>query len=257
MFTLLANETVSDLALVPDDFKPLYTKSASGDFVIAETHKAVAKAIDGINGVNAKLRQDVQTLGKKADLSALKDYGDDPETISKTVGERLAELQANLEKGKSGALDVEKVRNELKSQHTRELEAIKADLGKVTTAYHNRIISDETRAACQAEKGDSDLILPLIRERVKIVDVKGQARPVIVDEVGELRVSPTTGEPLSVAEYIKALKADKKFGKLFESEAPNGGGANPNRIQSNQIRGQDTSKMTPMQKISAGLAART
>lgn len=254
MFNLAANAEVDDISIVPEDFRPLYKQSEKGTFIHNADLSPTIKAISGMQGVNTKLRSDVDKFTKnQIKLDALKDWGDTPEAIAETVKTKMAELEAAA-KG-SSKIDVEKVRQEI--MKTAETKIAEADgkVSKMRGSLEAVLIGREAVAAIAGEKGDTELLMPFVSRQVKVVEENGDYKSVVVDADGNTRLNPATGKEMSVAELVKEMKADKKFSRLFESEAPSGGGAQP-KAGNIQLNNQNGQRISPVNKIAAGLAAR-
>ncbi|MEQ8396509.1 hypothetical protein [Thalassobaculum sp.] len=94
-------------------------------------------------------------------------------------------------------------------------------------AVEARLIEAEARTALQVARGVPELLLPILRDRLAVVD-DGAGRPVV-------RVLGDTGKPqrreggnadyLTVADLVGALRADPIYGRAFEGSGKGGSGA--------------------------------
>ena len=259
MFDLIANKEIDSIDLVPEDLRPLYVEKPNGEGVY--THNpamaSVIKAYSGMAGVTTRLRGELANAQKgKVDLSPLQDYGSTPEEIKAKVQETIDAIKAENKQG--GKIDVDKARQEIQAEANRQIQAITGERDAMRVSLEQTMIVGEATRAIAAEKGDPELLLPFVQRQMKLVSEDGKYRPVIVDENGNTRLDPSTSADLSPAQLVKSMKADPKYGRLFESEQSQGGGAQPKnpgsgRVQGMPTKANDPAKMSATQKIAAGL----
>lgn len=259
MFNLLANREVDDIETVPPDFRLLYKDRGDGVHIHNETMEPVIKAIGGMQGVNAKLRTDVDNAKKsKVDLSLLKDFGETPEAIAESVKAKIAELESQA--GGKSKIDLDKARLEIQTAADRKVQEIEGREGKMRSSLDRYLVRSQAAVAIAGEKGDAELLMPFVNQRLKVVQEGDDYRTVVVDDAGNTRLDPATGQELSVGQLVKEFKADKRYGRLFESEQANGGGSTPNNQRGGQVQDARISTPRPQlsatQKISEGLRAR-
>lgn len=247
---------VDSLDKVPEQFRPIFADKPGedGKYTVNPVYKGVAEAIAGFNRSNQTLRNELKTK-TPVDLSPLAEFGDSPAAIKAAFDARVAELTA---KGGDKAQAVEKVRQEMGAANQAALAAEQGKTKHYQSALHSLVLKNEALTAITAEKGLPDLLMPFIQTQVKVNEVDGKFNVVVLDEKGEPRYSSLTGAPMTVAELVKTMKADPRYGRLFESEQQgNGGGMPPGggRRTPAQAGGTGQEK-SPNQKIAAGLKAR-
>ena len=96
-------------------------------------------------------------------------------------------------------------------------------------AVEARLIEAEARSALQASRGVPELLLPILRERLAVVD-DGAGHPVVrvLNEAGEpQRLEGADGDVdyLTVADLVEALRADSVYGRAFDGSGKGGSGA--------------------------------
>lgn len=96
-------------------------------------------------------------------------------------------------------------------------------------ALEARLVDAEARAALQAARGVPELLLPVLRDRLAVVD-DGDGGPAVrvLDAAGAPRRHEGGGEEdgyLSVADLVESLRADPAFGRAFEGSGKGGSGA--------------------------------
>ncbi len=255
-FNFVDNQTVANLDKVPKDFHGLYV--ADGDaFKLDTANDAVKSAVSAITGLNKALvaaRGEVRTLkGQKVDLSALSEYGTDPESILAGFSATLTEAQASA-KGE-GNEDLErqvgKIKEELAQGHAQEKEGMTARIKALTGQLHGLLVTGEAKSALgEANALDSDLALPFLERQVKVIEEDGEFKVNVLDDAKDVRYSGTTGAPMTIKELVTEMKSQEKYGPLFKSESPSGGST----PATHRPRPQGaTADMTPTEKIAVGL----
>lgn len=239
---------------VPEQFRAIYHQDASdGKFKVDPKYTGVATAIVGFNNTTRTLREELKTK-KPVDLSPLAEFGNDPTAIKAAFDARVAELTA---KGGDAAKAVEKVRSEMTAAHKAALDAANATGSRYQGLLHTHLVRSEALAAISAEKGVAELLMPFIQNQVKVTEVDGKFSVVVLDDKGEPRYSGLTGAPMTLAELVKGMKADPKFGRLFESDQQGGGGGmQPGAGRRTPTGGAGDGEKSPNAKIAAGLKAR-
>lgn len=244
---------VTDINTVPEDFRGFYAQN--GDkFLIKDDPiiKSSVKAIGGLTGSLKAARAEAKAYKSKAvDLAPLAEYGDSPEKILEAINKKLEDaatggdvkLKANLENAKKALLDA----------HGKELGARDKRITGLQEQLYKHLVDNNATTVITELKGVPELLLPFIRNQVKVVEADGAFNVQVVDEQGNIRYG-TTGAPMTIKELVAGMKGDQKFARLFESEAPQGGGRPPNQRPSNAAVNQNRQEgMSSIQKIQAGL----
>lgn len=245
-------QEVESLDVVPEQFRGLYAE-ADGKFRLNETYKGVAEAVNGLNRSLKASRAEAKALkGSKVDLSALADFGDSPEAIAQAVQDRIKELESQLANGDKAKLNLDKVKEDLAKAHSKDLEKVTKRSEALQTQLYGLLVENAATTAIAELKGIPELLMPFVKTQVNVVEEEGEFRVFVVDVQGDRRYSGVTGQPMSIKELVSEMKANEKFGRLFESEAPQGGGTPPGgaRRPSQQPAGERSS----VDKIAAGLA---
>lgn len=212
---------VASLDLVPQEFRPLYVEK-EGKHVVNDQFASVSGAILGLNKTLKTVR-DESAAAKKGvvDLTPLAEFGADPTAIKTAFDARVAELVA---KGGDATKAVEKVRTEMATANKTALDAANARTTALQNQLYGHLVKSEATSAIATAKGVAELLMPFVEQRVKVKDEDGAFTVTVVDDKGETRYSGVTGQPMSIKELITEMKADPKFGRLFESDQQQGGG---------------------------------
>lgn len=243
---------VEKLDGVPEQFRPLYAEK-EGKFALKIEDATVKGAVEAILGLNKALHSERKT---KVDLTPLKEYGGSVEEIAAGVRTKLEELAGAAGGAEKMKAQIEKIKADLASGHAKESAAKDARVAALTNQLHTYLIESAAKSAVAAEKGDIELLMPFVRSRVRATEENGVIAVKVVDDAGDPRYSGVTGQPMSIAELVKEMKANTKYGKLFESEAPKGGGPRPGASASKTIPAGEGRELTSVEKIQRGFAAR-
>lgn len=256
--TVLKHEVDTDgYNATPENLRAVYqpVEGSEGSYQIPEGLRGVADAITGLFGTNTKIRGENKELLRKGtiDLSGLADFGEDLPTITETVKAKMEELETAAAAGKEGKLNVDKVRQEMKGAMEKAVGEEKKVSDALRGTVHKYLVTSGASEALAAEGGMVDLAMPFVQNQVKVVEEDGEFKAVVVDADGDPRISGGTGQPMSIRELVKEMKAQEKYAPLFKSDTKGGGGALPGQPKKPAPGAKPSS---PVDKIKAGLAAR-
>lgn len=244
---------VDSLTNVPEQFRGIYQEGGDGKYAVGNAYKGVAEAVTGLNKSLKAARAEAKA-NTPVDLSPLADYGKTPEEIKVAVVAKQKELEDQLA-GKSGEakLNLDKIREDLAAAHAQELKKANARGEALQNQLYGVLMKNAATAAIAEEKGDIELLMPFIQNQVKVIEEDGEFKALVVDASGDRRYSGITGQPLTVKELVKEMKANEKYGRLFESEHQQGGGGMPPGA-GNRPPPQKGKPLSANEKIAAGLA---
>lgn len=251
-------QPVADIATVPAQFQPLYEETEvegkkSFNLKRDDITKGAVEAIVGLNtALKASRAEFKANKGKAVDLSPLAEYGEDPATILAAFTKTKEELTA---KGSDDVKrQIDKIKSDLASGHATELTAAQKRNEALTSQLYGHLVESEAITAIAGAKGVPELLLPFVKQQVKVNEADGKLQVMVVDAAGDPRYSGTSGLPMTIKELVAEMKANTQYGRLFDSEAPAGGGTPPGGPGNPGKPGMKTENMTPVDKISAGLA---
>jgi hypothetical protein len=251
MFDFATNQEVETLDVVPENFRVFYTEGETG-FKLNSEEPAISVAVASITGLAKSLnaaRNDAKN--NKVDLSPLADFGTNPAEIAESVTTRMEELNKQIKDGGKAKIDVEKIKAELSSAHSADIEKRQAREQALTNQLYGMLVTSEATTAITANKGIPELLMPFVKDQVQVVEQDGKMTAYVVDAEGSQRYSGTTGAPMTINELIMEMKSNKQFGRVFESDTPSGPGSPP-RQQSQHIKPAD-GELSATQKIANGL----
>lgn len=214
--------TVADLESVPEKYRVLYSRDGDeGDFTLDDGVAGLATSVANLNRTNRTIRTERDAAFKVT--KAMKDAGfetwDDVTT-------RIGELETQASKGAGAEEQVARVRADLEQTHARQMQEKDDRVQTLTNQLQSQIVGRAALEAISEEKGKPKLLLPVLSQRLRMVEEEGQFRAQVVGDDGQPILDGRGGE-LSIKGYVAKLKADPDYGDAFEASGNNGSGSNP------------------------------
>lgn len=198
-----------------------------------------------LNSKNRELLGEKKGMGEK--LSFLTDKlgvkVDDPDAIDQAAA--LLE-QARNPGAKPAAKDDKQV-EKLRTQMQEEIAKREKEASSWRGRFENTLVEREIAEALAAEGGIPDLLLPMMRGQVRVVEEGGNFSAQVHDSDGSARL--VAGKPMTARQLVQSLKADPKFGGAFLASGASGSGASSTSGQR-----PNTGEKTSFDKIKSGLA---
>ncbi len=176
----------------------------------ADTFKKSLSAFDGITAEQARTAI--------SELEVLKVEGGTDKTRD--------EIRLELETSYSKKFDTDK--ETLAKKFATDIESKDKSIGTLTRQLEKHLIENASLSAITSADGSSDLLLPLIAQRAKVITLdNGNLGIRILGEDGVERLSPKAGstDPMSIVEFVGELKEDSKFARAFKALGTSGSGA--------------------------------
>jgi len=253
-------DTVQEPGTIPDQFKGLYVTSDDGVATLDAANPAIKGAIEAIKGQRGALaasrKEAADYKGQRVDLSPLSEYGETPEGIHANVTSKIEELTTELGKGSKAKVDIDKIRGDLEKGFTTKVETLDARNKGLKDQLYDLTVTKAALEAIALHKGESALLMPIIKNNVAVVEEDGKTNTYVTDGEGNRRYGDT-GKPMTVAEFVVELKT--KYPRGFESEAKTGGNADQASAAvaaAQRNLANKGSEKTATQKIAAGIEAR-
>lgn len=196
--------TKADFQKLPDAVQALYTEKG-GDYLLdADDADELRAALD---------RERTEHKAAKTRLEALKDI--DPEQHRKLIEEATkAQRQRDLdEKNFQKVLDEESVKS--KGEISKRDEQITRLLGELEA---EKVDGELTRAISAYQGAKPKLILPAAKQVVKLREVGGVRRAVVLDEKGNPRLKADAKDAddfMGPADLIAEMRNDKEYAGAF------------------------------------------
>lgn len=243
--------TVPSLEEVPEGFRGLYVQTnkddAAGGFSFHEDFSAhtsgLRKALDTERG------------SVRTSTEAMKNWkvlGETP----KTVQDRIDALQKQVTEGKDGSVDWDKLKADLNTAHGKAIGAKDVEIGQMLISLSSHLIDGEATRAITEAKGSVNLLLPHIKSATKVIkSPEGKYVVQVVDAAGDPRGN-TVGGFMNIKDLVSEMQTQKDFLRAFDPSETTGSGTLPAGRPMHTGTGTGTAKLTPTQKIAAGLKER-
>lgn len=197
-----------------DDEKKLYSKQADGSGVLdveddGGSIAGLRKNRDDLLRENKSLKGKVPDFDIERARSALK---------------RIEEIEAKDAKDKNdwGARE-----QQLVERHKTDLQAAKDLAQKYSDALYKQLV-DNVVMTEGAEFGvKPKLLLPAIRENLKVVEDAGEFVVQVLDGKKNPRIGDSAGNPMTIKQYLAELRGSTEFDGAFDGTGSSGGGAKP------------------------------
>ena len=259
MFDFENNQHVPSLDGVPENLRPLYepNEGEEGGFNIRNdaVTQAAVPALAGTFKALSVARAEANGLkGKSVDLAKLSAYGTTVEEIVAGVSKKITELEEAAAKGDPDAkLNLEKLKADMTAAHATDRESDLKKITSLTGQLHKRLVSSQF-AKASAKGDDPDLIEKVLGDQVRVIEENDESRAVIVDAAGDIRHNGV-GAEMSIGELMQEARKSTAFGRIFSSEAPDGGGTPPGRqvVKPANRGGNDGKDKSAVNKIQDGL----
>lgn len=268
MFDFENNKTLETLDNVPPDFHVAYkptvevSQNEEGEDVenitgydLDETNGLVKGLMGSKKALDKSRAEAKRARGKQVDLSALSEFGEDPEAIYEAINAKMDELRA------SGDTKVEEKLNALKADlNESHQRALKEVVGRADGLQSQLVETKSETALKSAIMGEKDIISPTVVETILKSEIgfsleDGRVQTYIKDSSGNPRTSAVTGDQMTPAERIAEMKKQPEFAPMFK--APDRSGAQTSASQSVVSPAtQAAENKTTRQKLADGLLAR-
>jgi hypothetical protein len=217
MDDLKLEPVVDALDNVAEPLRPFYRKGGDGKFNLI-----TAESIDKLESTLARTKAEREEAKKRADAAKTwEGLGKTPEEIQELLA---AEEQRALKDAEAKG-EWDKIKQQIEANHAKELEKRDGILGRYRSALENRLIDAEATSAIAEMKGVPALLLPHVRDRVKVEETDdGDFRAVVLTPDRKSPMLNSKNEPMSVKELVAAMREDETFGRAFDGSGHSGGG---------------------------------
>lgn len=240
--------TVEVLDQIPDErLRGLYDQDPeTGAFKL---YGPVAKALD-VSGLTSAL--DKERKNNKTAEGLIKAF-------RAAVGaENPEEAQALIEQmkatgGKDISAQLEKMRAEMDANYGKKLSGKDEELKKMYTSLEKHLIEAEATSAISALEGNVKLLLPHVRNSVKVMNEDGHFVARVVDAEGDPR-GDGKGGYMTIRDLVAEMRSSEDFSGGFKASSTTGSGTRPSTTPAVKTPAQSREGMSSVAKIEAGLA---
>jgi len=265
-FNFQDNGTIDSLDPVPEQYRGLYIEG-QGDHVgkhVLMDNPAVRSLTDAYVGTHKSLEQvraDKKSVSDEnaerrlsssayeglLEIHGLDEENRNPDGLKTFITDLLDkikggdELKINVEKINQAA---DKRVQEAKDASSKELEGMRGTLEKF-------LVGDVAKGAIAEAKGSIDLLLPLVKEKCKVIRDGEEYVVRVLDTQGDARADGAGGW-MTVAGLIAEMKNTESLARAFESETKGGSDSKPGTMNTGKP-GEKAAELSPVQKIAQGI----
>jgi hypothetical protein len=253
-----ANQEVDEdtLGKAPEGFRGAYEKGDDGKFRIGDGFKPFVEAITGLNGALGKERGLTKNLKGQKDVS---------EQLKETLGfESLEDAKARFDElneqvTSASKVDPAKIKADIQKTFDGEISKKDAELENMRGTLNRYMVDSAAVSALAEARGNSKLLMPLIREQVELEKDGDDYVVRVKDGQGSYR-GDGKGGFMTIQDLVAEMRASKDYGAAFESDNEGGTGTgNPRPGAQHRVQTQrrlDRDNMSANDRIQAGLEAR-
>lgn len=125
---------------------------------------------------------------------------------------------------KNGEFD--KVRTKMLEEFGKKEQGYEERITKLMGQLEGMMVDSEVAKAIADAGGNSKLLMPILKQRIKVVDKDGNLAVKVTEENGDPSVNDK-GEPISISALVESLKTDDAFAGAFNASGLSGGGKPP------------------------------
>lgn len=248
---------------LPDGLKEHYRQMDDGSGrSILDVGSVEGFELQNVSGLKSSLAKERGSAAnaQKA-LKALKDkWGDLDVDAAREALAKVAEfgdlsgdeaLAKKLETAREGL--EQKFRDDtdkLKRGHEKALAELRDAVERRTAQLGEEMIGAQAAQAIAQLKGRPGLLLPIVRQRTKVVEGEdGRLHVRVIDGAGNEMLSTRSGssDPMTIAEYVTSLRGEEDYAPAFDGTPASGAGA--------RRSGQGRAPGAPIQLRKGDLAA--
>jgi hypothetical protein len=196
-----------------------------------EAKAAFEKSLKAFEGVDPEEAKRLKAEAEQVAADKLKNKGD-WDTREKQLKEQLA---SDLQKRETH------FQTELKTRDDR--------IAKLQSSLEKSLIEAEATTAIAAAKGAPELLLPHVRQHVKIVENNGEFVARVLDAQGQPRIANVKGDPFTIANLIEEMKGNAVFGRAFDASDAGGSGAHKQTYPSGGMGTSEFLKLSPTEQL--------
>lgn len=211
---------VDKLEDVPEKHRDLYVERGGRFYLEAEDNDDMAEVRSALEKERTKNTE----LGRQ--IKKWEKAGKTPEEIMSLL-EGNADLDAAIEKARKDAeVAADKRIEQVNKKHQQDLDKQSQRAQKLTQKIHSLVVEAPALSAVSKHKGIATLLMPHIKQRVKVVEDGEEFHVRVVDAKGEPRVNGK-GEFLGLDDLVAEMRESDDFSRAFEGTGAGGSGTRP------------------------------
>lgn len=204
--------SIDKLEDVAEQLREHYEKRDDGKFWLI--------GVEDVGGLKSALEKEKEErrLAKQA-LEKLKNV--DPEEYTRLK----ADFEDRERKAAERKGEYDKLLVQVNEKHATALAERDNQNKALRTALESSLIDSEATRAIAGAKGVPELLLPHVRQSVKVVEEDGKFVAKVVDRAGTPRIGDAKGAPMTIDQLVGEMRESEVFGRAFEGTGASGSGA--------------------------------
>jgi hypothetical protein len=188
----------------------------SVDGIGLEDVSGLKRTVETLRASETKIKGELDTL--KAEFEGI------DAAAAKTALEKMESVK-NWDKDTKVKEAIEANKRDLVLQHNTKVKELEGKLTKMTGQLHEAVVTSKILEALQAEKGNVELLLPHVKNFVRMKEgTDGNFYPEVVGDNGDPRVGDTAGNPMTILQKVQEMKTQTSFAPAFDGTQSSGSG---------------------------------
>lgn len=126
----------------------------------------------------------------------------------------------------AGNVDAEKLKQQFAKQFQGEIQQRDEKLSSMRMTVEKYLVDAEAASAIAANKGVPELLMPLIKAQVRVIEDDSGPQVLVVDPKGEPRINKK-GDYMSISDLVSEMRASEIYGRAFDATGATGSGRQP------------------------------
>lgn len=196
-------------------------KTATAAAVAEATKDFDSKLADETEGLKNKNQQLLGEVKKfKARASSV------PDDFDADEWQKIKdEAEAAREEAAKAAGKWDEYKAELVETHQTEIKGLKGERDALKSQLEDVLVNNSIMSAISHAKGNHDLLMPHVRDHVKLFDEDGQQVARVIDKTGNPRIAGAKGDFMTIEGLLEEFKESETFAPCFEGSRATGSGA--------------------------------
>jgi hypothetical protein len=208
--------SVETLDNIPEHQRELYSETETGFQLSIEGYQDPTKLKSALN----------------SERDAAKRFGKENENWNKLgkthdeIAALIAQSEQMADDKAASAGEWDKLKVQLNDKHIKELASRDDSLVAMQKTVESYLVDAQAASAIAEHKGVTALLMPHVKNLVRVVQVDGEHVARVVDAAGNPQINDK-GDYMTISELVATMRNSEVYGRAFDSNAKPGSGANP------------------------------
>lgn len=134
---------------------------------------------------------------------------------------------ANFDPDQKIAEGIQSQKEQLIAEHNKVVDEQNGKIEKLTSQVSTHLIDATATTALNDAKGSIALLLPTIKNQVKMTEIDGRYVAQVIDANGNARIGNTNGDSMTVTQLVTEMKEKPEYAGAFEGTGSSGTDTKP------------------------------